>query len=125
MGSSLVEQGLVVTTGDGLVIVTGCAHPGVAHMVRRARDAVEGDVALVVGGFHLGQASQSQIDDIITEFRRLGVWRAAPCHCTGDRARRMFADAFGTDFILTGVGGVITVGSGEGAGAESVTDADP
>jgi 7,8-dihydropterin-6-yl-methyl-4-(beta-D-ribofuranosyl)aminobenzene 5'-phosphate synthase len=94
-------------------------------MVRRAREVVAGDVALVVGGFHLGQASPSRIDDIIAEFRRLGVWRAAPCHCTGDRARRMFADAFGTDYIPTGVGGVITIGSGEGADAEPVTDADP
>jgi 7,8-dihydropterin-6-yl-methyl-4-(beta-D-ribofuranosyl)aminobenzene 5'-phosphate synthase len=129
MGSSLVEQALVVTTGDGLVVVTGCAHPGVVEMVRgahevarRAREVVEGDVALVVGGFHLGQASRGRIDDIIAEFRQLGVWKVAPCHCTGDRARRMFADAFGTDFILTGVGGVITVGSGEGASTEPTAE---
>jgi 7,8-dihydropterin-6-yl-methyl-4-(beta-D-ribofuranosyl)aminobenzene 5'-phosphate synthase len=122
MGSSMVEQALVLTTGDGLVVVTGCAHPGVVEMVRQACEVVEGDVALVVGGFHLGQAGRSRIDDIIAEFRRLGVWRTAPCHCTGDRARRMFADAFGTDFIRTGVGGVITVGSGEGAGAEPIAE---
>jgi 7,8-dihydropterin-6-yl-methyl-4-(beta-D-ribofuranosyl)aminobenzene 5'-phosphate synthase len=122
MGSSMVEQALVVATGDGLVVVTGCAHPGIVEMVRRAREVVEGDVALVVGGFHLGQASRSRIDDIIAEFRRLGVWRTAPCHCTGDQARRMFADAFGTDFILTGVGGVITAGSGEGASTEPTAE---
>jgi 7,8-dihydropterin-6-yl-methyl-4-(beta-D-ribofuranosyl)aminobenzene 5'-phosphate synthase len=136
MGSSLVEQALVLTTGDGLVVVTGCAHPGVVEMARQAREVarqarevarqarevVEGDVALVVGGFHLGQASRSRIDDVIAEFRRLGVWRTAPCHCTGDRARRMFADAFGADFILTGVGGVITVGSGEGASTEPAAE---
>jgi 7,8-dihydropterin-6-yl-methyl-4-(beta-D-ribofuranosyl)aminobenzene 5'-phosphate synthase len=129
MGSSLVEQALVVATGDGLVVVTGCAHPGVVEMVRQAREVarqarevVEGDVALVVGGFHLGQASRSRIDDIIAEFRRLGVRRTAPCHCTGDLARRMFADAFGVDFILAGVGGVITVGSGAGAGTEPTAE---
>jgi 7,8-dihydropterin-6-yl-methyl-4-(beta-D-ribofuranosyl)aminobenzene 5'-phosphate synthase len=59
---------------------------------------------LVMGGFHLGSASEDQIEGIIAEFRRLGVRRIAPCHCTGDRARRMFVDVYGTDCTLAGVG---------------------
>ena len=31
----LVEQALAVQTEAGLVVVTGCAHPGVVAMVRR------------------------------------------------------------------------------------------
>jgi 7,8-dihydropterin-6-yl-methyl-4-(beta-D-ribofuranosyl)aminobenzene 5'-phosphate synthase len=113
VGSGIVEQALVVETGDGLVVVTGCAHPGVVEMVRRAKEAVEGEVALVMGGFHLGGASRSQIENIIAEFRRLGVQRVAPCHCTGDLAREMFAGAFGADFFSAGVGWVTTIGSRE------------
>jgi 7,8-dihydropterin-6-yl-methyl-4-(beta-D-ribofuranosyl)aminobenzene 5'-phosphate synthase len=112
VGSGIIEQALVVETGEGLVVVTGCAHPGVVEMVRRAREVVEGEVALVMGGFHLGGADGRQIEGIIADFRRLGVQRVAPCHCTGDRARQMFADAFGTDFIPAGVGWMITVGPG-------------
>jgi 7,8-dihydropterin-6-yl-methyl-4-(beta-D-ribofuranosyl)aminobenzene 5'-phosphate synthase len=112
VSSGIVEQALAVETGDGLVVVTGCAHPGVVEMVRRAREVVEGEVALVMGGFHLGGADWGQIEGIIADFRRLGVQRVAPCHCTGDRARQMFADAFGTDFIPAGVGWMITVGPG-------------
>jgi 7,8-dihydropterin-6-yl-methyl-4-(beta-D-ribofuranosyl)aminobenzene 5'-phosphate synthase len=112
VGSSIIEQALVVETGDGVVVVTGCAHPGVVEMVRRAREVVEGEVALVMGGFHLGEADGRQVEGIIADFRRLGVQRVAPCHCTGDRARQMFADAFGTDFMPAGVGWVITVDSG-------------
>jgi 7,8-dihydropterin-6-yl-methyl-4-(beta-D-ribofuranosyl)aminobenzene 5'-phosphate synthase len=96
----------------GLVIVTGCAHPGVVEMVRRAKKAATGEVALVMGGFHLGGASQGQIEGIIAEFRQLGVQRVAPCHCTGDRARRMFADAYATDCTLAGVGWVASMGTG-------------
>lgn len=109
VGSSIVEQALAVETGEGLVVVTGCAHPGVVEMVRRAKEAVGGEVALVMGGFHLGGASRSQIQAIITDLRSLGVRRVAPCHCSGDLARRMFAEAFGPDFFPAGVGWRITL----------------
>jgi 7,8-dihydropterin-6-yl-methyl-4-(beta-D-ribofuranosyl)aminobenzene 5'-phosphate synthase len=112
VGSDIVEQALAVETGDGLVVVTGCAHPGVVEMVRRAREVVEAEVALVMGGFHLRGAEERQIDGIIADFRRLGVQRVAPCHCTGGRARQMFAGAFGTCFTPAGVGWTIAVGPG-------------
>jgi hypothetical protein len=36
MGSDIIEQALVLKTGQGLVVVTGCAHPGISEVVRRA-----------------------------------------------------------------------------------------
>ena len=112
VGSGIVEQALAVETGDGLVVVTGCAHPGVVQMVRRAQEVTGGEVALVMGGFHLGGTSQGRIERIIADFRQLGVRRVAPCHCTGDLARQMFADAFGADCTLAGAGCVVIIGSG-------------
>jgi 7,8-dihydropterin-6-yl-methyl-4-(beta-D-ribofuranosyl)aminobenzene 5'-phosphate synthase len=109
VGSGIVEQALAVETSEGLVIITGCAHPGVVEMVRRARQVSEAEVYLVLGGFHLGGASQQRIERIIADFRALGVRRVAPCHCTGDKAMRAFADAFGSGFIQNGVGCVMTV----------------
>jgi 7,8-dihydropterin-6-yl-methyl-4-(beta-D-ribofuranosyl)aminobenzene 5'-phosphate synthase len=110
VGSRLVEQALVVETGDGLVVVTGCAHPGVVEMVRRAKESVGGEVYLVMGGFHLGGTSQRRVKAIIADFRQLGVQRVAPCHCTGDRAIRVFAEEYGGDFIKNGVGMVLEIG---------------
>jgi 7,8-dihydropterin-6-yl-methyl-4-(beta-D-ribofuranosyl)aminobenzene 5'-phosphate synthase len=114
VGSSIIEQALAVETGDGLVVVTGCAHPGVVEMVHRAKVAAAapdasvvdmGDqVALVMGGFHLGSASRTRVEGIIADFRDLCVQRVAPCHCTGDQARQLLADAFGADCVLAGVG---------------------
>jgi len=109
VGSSIVEQALAVETGEGLVVVTGCAHPGVAEMVRRAKEATGEGVALVMGGFHLGGASRSQVGAVIDDLRSLGVRRVAPCHCTGDLARRMFAETFGADFFPAGVGWTIAL----------------
>ena len=117
VGSRPVEQALAVETADGLIVVTGCAHPGVVKMVRRAKGSVGSematDVSVVIGGFHLGGASRRQIGRIIADFRDLRVRKVAPCHCTGDRAMRMFAEEYRSDFVKVGVGRVITVGSEE------------
>lgn len=113
LGTYIVEQALVVETGHGLVVVTGCAHPGVVEMVRRAMESFGGQVAWVIGGFHLGGTSSIRIEGIIDEFRRLGVQKVAPCHCTGDLARRMFAQAFGAAYFPAGVGWTVSVGGKE------------
>jgi 7,8-dihydropterin-6-yl-methyl-4-(beta-D-ribofuranosyl)aminobenzene 5'-phosphate synthase len=110
VGRGLVEQALAVEMGDGLVVVTGCAHPGVVKMVRRAKESVGGKVYLVMGGFHLGGTSQHRVKGVIADFRQLGVQRVAPCHCTGDRAIRVFAEEYGPDFIENGVGLVLDIG---------------
>jgi 7,8-dihydropterin-6-yl-methyl-4-(beta-D-ribofuranosyl)aminobenzene 5'-phosphate synthase len=109
LGRGIVEQALAVETLEGLVVITGCAHPGVVKMVRAAKAIGKGEVALVMGGFHLGGVSRKRINRIIADFRDLGVQRVAPCHCTGQRAMNMFASAFGENYIRNGVGRVITV----------------
>jgi 7,8-dihydropterin-6-yl-methyl-4-(beta-D-ribofuranosyl)aminobenzene 5'-phosphate synthase len=105
------EQGLVIDTAEGLVVITGCAHPGVDKMVVEAKRQFGKEIYLVLGGFHLGSASDARINQIIKVFQEEGVKHAAPCHCTGDRAIGMFRNAFGEDFIRVGVGAVISIES--------------
>jgi 7,8-dihydropterin-6-yl-methyl-4-(beta-D-ribofuranosyl)aminobenzene 5'-phosphate synthase len=109
VGSRIVEQALAVETTDGLVVVTGCAHPGVDQMVERAGESIDDDIALVMGGFHLGGASRGRVEGIIDDFRAMGVERVAPCHCTGDAARSLFEEAFGDDYVPAGAGWSFTV----------------
>lgn len=104
MGSDIREQALVIQTGRGLVVVTGCAHPGVAKMVAQAKELSGEPVYLVLGGFHLGSRDDAQIETIIANFREMGVAKVAPCHCTGDRAIAMFEAEYGDDFIRAGAG---------------------
>jgi 7,8-dihydropterin-6-yl-methyl-4-(beta-D-ribofuranosyl)aminobenzene 5'-phosphate synthase len=104
MGTGIVEQALVARREGGLLVVTGCAHPGVDEMVARATDVGQDGIALVVGGFHLGSATQGRIKSIVDAFRRLGVRQVAPCHCTGDGARVVFQQAYGPDYYPCGVG---------------------
>jgi 7,8-dihydropterin-6-yl-methyl-4-(beta-D-ribofuranosyl)aminobenzene 5'-phosphate synthase len=109
MGSGIIEQALVVTTSKGLVVVTGCAHPGVAEMVQRAKEMGGNEIYLVLGGFHLGGASEGRIRAIIGDFQRLGVQKVAPCHCTGDKAIALFRETYAENFVQAGVGQVIEI----------------
>jgi 7,8-dihydropterin-6-yl-methyl-4-(beta-D-ribofuranosyl)aminobenzene 5'-phosphate synthase len=107
MGDGIREQALVLDTPRGLVVITGCAHPDVTRIVRRAREYLHDDVHLLMGGFHLLGKSPSRIQAIIADLQRQGVERVAPSHCTGDLAIGLFRRAWGKDFIEGGCGAVI------------------
>lgn len=109
LSSPIREQALALETPRGLVVITGCAHPGIAAMVHQAKTELGGDVYMALGGFHLSDASAAQIADTIAELQELGVQRIAPSHCTGDTARRAFAEAFGADYLSSGVGQVFVI----------------
>lgn len=93
-------------------MITGCAHPGIVDIVRRAQELRGRGVYLVLGGFHLGGRSAAEITGIVADFQRLGVQKVAPCHCSGDAARRLFGEAYGEDFVLAGVGSRLEVRGG-------------
>jgi len=109
IGRGLVEQSLVLTTGQDLVVITGCAHPGIVSILERAKEVASSDIYLVLGGFHLGSVSKARIANIISDFLRLGVQKVAPCHCTGEQATEMFATEYGEDFMENGVGKVLEI----------------
>lgn len=98
------EQALVLESADGLVVITGCAHPGVDRMVEVARQQHEGEIELVFGGFHLTGASRGRIEQIARSLQQMGVNRAGPCHCSGDTARQVFAELFGDRYVDVHVG---------------------
>ena len=109
LGIWIKEQSLIIKTDKGLVIVTGCAHPGIVKIVNTAKELLKDDVLLVMGGFHLEWASAGKIEKIISAFKQLNVRYVGPCHCSGDKARTLFRKHFGKNYINIGAGKVITV----------------
>lgn len=109
LGSWIKEESLIIKTTKGLVLITGCAHPGIVNIVNKAKEMLHSDVYLVLGGFHLCWMNLSQVKKIISGVREAGVQRAAPCHCSGDLARKQFQKTYGKDFILVGAGKKITL----------------
>ncbi|HID90870.1 TPA: MBL fold metallo-hydrolase [Candidatus Bathyarchaeota archaeon] len=82
------EQGIIaMVRGRGLLVITGCGHPGVINTVRHAmRMTGVDEVYGVVGGLHLRKAREERIERTIRELRELDPSLIAPCHCTGIRA---------------------------------------
>ncbi len=109
VGGTIPEQALLIRTGKGMVVITGCAHPGIVRIVEKAVELTGEPVYLVLGGFHLRNLSDAQIAAILGEFRRLGVQKVAPSHCTGERTIELFAVEYGEDFLRTGAGSIVRV----------------
>lgn len=86
---------MVVSTQKGNVVVTGCAHLGLANILERARRL--GTIYGVIGGFH--------------KFARLqeleGIELIAPCHCT--KHKEGIRKRYPSQFREIGAGSIIEV----------------
>jgi len=96
------DQVLVLEVGEGIVVVSGCAHGGIANHCRAAQRHVDpegktarGEIVAVVGGFHLEGTPRQFVEATIEGLRRLGVRRFFPCHCTGRQGAEALRKAFG------------------------------
>ncbi|MGD8537731.1 MAG: MBL fold metallo-hydrolase [Candidatus Aminicenantes bacterium] len=98
------EQSLVLDTTDGLVVVTGCAHPRLTNILSKVKNLFDKNIFASLGGFHLAGFQKNEIEEVIQELKTLGVQKIGPCHCTGESARKMFSDVFKEHFIDVGVG---------------------
>ena len=79
---AITEEALVVESGAGAVVITGCAHPGAAEIVRQAQAVTSSRIAYLVGGLHLFQTPSEKVPPLITELRELGVdkYPSSPLH---------------------------------------------
>jgi 7,8-dihydropterin-6-yl-methyl-4-(beta-D-ribofuranosyl)aminobenzene 5'-phosphate synthase len=109
LGNFIKEQSLIIKTSKGLVVITGCAHPGIVDIVKKAKEMLKTNVYLALGGFHLCWMNPRHIKGIVKGLKDQKVERVAPCHCSGDLARKLFEKTYGEDFILSGAGKKITI----------------
>ena len=92
-----------------MILITGCAHPGIATIVNKAKELFKKDVLLAIGGFHLSREREVEIRDLITDLKKSGVQYIGPTHCSGDFARKLFREEFDKNYVDVGVGRVITL----------------
>ena len=109
LGNLKKEQSLIIQTDKGLLVITGCAHPGIVKIVNTAKDLLKDDILFVMGGFHLEWSTKSKIEKIISAFEQLNVKYAAPSHCSGQKARGLFEEHFGKNYINIGAGKTIAM----------------
>ncbi|MBN1684948.1 MAG: MBL fold metallo-hydrolase [Gammaproteobacteria bacterium] len=108
--SAIPEQSLILKTVKGLVIITGCAHPGILNIVKIVKKFFpENNIYMVLGGFHLSAASEAEIELIVKNFQVLKVKKVAPLHCSGDQAKKIFKKYYGDNFITLKVGETLEI----------------
>jgi len=107
MGSKIIEQSLVIQTPRGLIVITGCAHPGIEDIVKKAVEMMDENILLVMGGFHLLRTGTDAVELIAREFKDQSVKYAAPTHCSGDGTIKVFQEVFGEQYLKLGTGKVI------------------
>lgn len=99
-GTYLPEQALMVKTKLGITVMTGCSHPGIVPIVRKAKELFEQErISLVLGGFHLMDKDQKTTETIAASMKELGVENVGPTHCTGQEAEQLFKNSFTDHFI--------------------------
>lgn len=103
---TLDEQFMVLQTPKGLVVITGCAHPGIVPMLQKAKQLFRQEIYFVFGGFHLNSNTDSQVVSKIQQIQSIGVRKVGPSHCTGEVAIELFEQEFGDDFVPMGTGPV-------------------
>ncbi len=108
-GIFLHEQALILRMEKGLVIITGCAHPGIIEILEAAQKRLNAPLYFVLGGFHLFRKDRHFIEKIVTKFQTLQVKKAAPCHCSGEPTIAQFQEAYQDDFYKIGTGSTLTI----------------
>ena len=103
------EQTLVLNTKQGLVVMTGCSHPGIVEMLKQIKSNFNKNIYMVLGGFHLLEKSEEEMNSIISEMKALGVVKCGASHCTGEKQIQMFKESFGDNYIELGVGNSIVL----------------
>ncbi len=109
MGRWVKEQSLCIRTEKGLVILTGCAHPGIENIAKLFKEKLNEKIYLLMGGFHLLHTSRKEIYKVINKLKELGVEKIAPSHCTGDTAMKLFEKEWEDNFIKAYVGAEINI----------------
>ena len=98
LGVAKKEISLAVRVKEGLVLVTGCAHPGLETIIEEVRKI--GSIYAVLGGFHGFSKLEALVD----------VPLIAPCHCTTRKAQ--IADRFPEQVRAISAGIEMDIGDG-------------
>jgi 7,8-dihydropterin-6-yl-methyl-4-(beta-D-ribofuranosyl)aminobenzene 5'-phosphate synthase len=103
------EQSLVLDTENGLILLTGCAHPRIAQIILRVKEIFKKDISMALGGFHLAGFEDKAIKEIMRKLRDSGIKKVGPSHCSGDEARNLFYKEYKDNFLDIGVGKKIKI----------------
>ena len=103
----LRELSLAIKSPQGVILIVGCSHPGVEHIVQEAT-AIDPHINILFGGLHQIQKSDPEVKRIAAVLHdQYKLERVAPGHCTGEPEFAALKRAFGDHYVYAGVGSVV------------------
>ena len=104
------EQVLILRTKNGLTIISGCARQGVLKIIEKVKRAFPSQIIyLMAGGFHLINSDKRTVEFIVESFKKMGVVKVGPTHCSGSSAKEIFQEKYGNNFIFIKAGVILNV----------------
>lgn len=108
--AKIVEQAMVIKSKKGLVIISGCSHPGVVQVAETVKKLFNSKkIYLFIGGMHLMDKEKREVEAIAQRLSQLGVEGLAPAHCVGYQAQQVFSQIFKEKYIAVKAGEVIAI----------------
>jgi len=100
------DTALAYKSANGLVIITGCSHSGICNIVEQAkRLCKEERVVDIVGGLHLLDPSEEQLQGTSEYLKKLDPEQMHACHCTDLHSKIALSEV--VDLKEVGVGLVL------------------
>ena len=102
------DRALILDTAKGLVVLLGCSHRGVVNTLNHIKRVTgRNTIHAILGGLHLGKASDEKLAQIVDHLRTFGLEKIVPGHCTGPKAFVALSNAFKEKVFLNTVGSVM------------------
>ena len=87
------DQSIVVDTGDGLMLISGCCHSGIVNTMLQVKALFRRYPTTIVGGLHLESADEARINATVEALKEAGVKKAILGHCSGKKIADALAQA--------------------------------
>lgn len=109
------DQSLFFDTEDGIVLISGCGHAGIANTLEHIREIIPNrPISRVIGGFHLLKLNNKKLEWTANKMLESGVKFFVGAHCTGINSTYKIRKYMGLDSNSALVGSVGTYINNEG-----------
>ena len=109
------DQSLFFDTENGIVLISGCSHAGLANILDYVQNIIPGrPIYKIIGGFHLLKLSNDKLEWTAGKMREAGVNYFVGAHCTGLNSTYSIRNFLGLTSERALVGSVGTVITAKG-----------
>ena len=108
------EQNLLIKESNQYYLIAGCAHKGMINIINSARELINDDIQVVIGGLHLYSHSlgttepKEKVKEMAEELKRKNI-NLYTGHCTGEEAFEIIKEKMNENIkaIYTGFSAII------------------